>query len=36
MKLRDLLAKVPNISQMPGDEVLDREVTGLSTNSQGL
>ncbi len=33
MKLRDLLAKVPNISQMPTDAVLDREVTGLSTNS---
>ena len=33
MKLRDLLAKVPNISQMPAEAVLDLEVTGLSTNS---
>ncbi len=33
MKLRDLLAKVPNISQMPADEVLDLEVKGLCTNS---
>jgi UDP-N-acetylmuramoyl-L-alanyl-D-glutamate--2,6-diaminopimelate ligase len=33
MKLRDLLAKVPNISQMPAEAVLDREITGLSTNS---
>jgi UDP-N-acetylmuramoyl-L-alanyl-D-glutamate--2,6-diaminopimelate ligase len=33
MKLRDLLAKVPNICHQPAEAVLDREVTGLSTNS---
>ncbi len=33
MKLRDLLAQVSNISHQPAEAVLDREVTGLSTNS---
>jgi len=33
MKLRDLLAQIPNIGEMPNHPALDAEVKGLSTNS---
>ncbi|HEY9298384.1 MAG TPA: Mur ligase domain-containing protein, partial [Phormidium sp.] len=33
MKLREILASVPNIVQSPNHPALDVEVTGLATNS---
>jgi UDP-N-acetylmuramoyl-L-alanyl-D-glutamate--2,6-diaminopimelate ligase len=36
MKLRQLLATIPNIVQMPDHPALEAEVKGLSTNSHAL
>ncbi|NEQ68226.1 MAG: UDP-N-acetylmuramoyl-L-alanyl-D-glutamate--2,6-diaminopimelate ligase, partial [Symploca sp. SIO2D2] len=33
MKLRELLAKIPNIVELPNHPALEAEVKGLSTNS---